>query len=236
MIVAVLYHEGVEDASVDYHPFLGLLLAAVLGGIIGIQRQAAHKPAGFRTHVLVAAACATATIVGWHFGDFRIAANVLTGIGFIGAGTIVRIGVTAQGITTAASVWAVAAIGLACGFGGSFGIAVGCSMAAIALFALAFSDETLDRALRIPKRAVLFVEIVDAKETADAVDAALRTSGIAYDLAGMKATAGSGAAPAAESKYQVAVGETDQLVGLVRQLSGISGVTRVHVEETIFTG
>lgn len=235
MILAVLYHGCVEDARVDYHPFLGMLFAAVLGGTIGIQRQAVHKPAGFRTHLLVAAACATFTAVGWHFQDFRIAANVLTGIGFIGAGTIVRVGFTAQGITTAASVWTAAAIGVACGFGGTFGLALACSMTAIALIALSFSDAVLNRLMRIPKRAVLIVEGAAEKQTAQAVDGALRDCGIAFDLSAIKAVAVSGAAPSTESRYQVAVNDNDRLIEVVRAVSAVPGVTRVQVDETIFS-
>jgi len=104
---------------------LRLLLAAALGAGIGYQRERAHKPAGLRTHVLICLGSALFTVVsifGFTNGvdPSRVAAAVVTGIGFIGAGVIFR-GMrgdqVVMGITTAASVWITAAIGLAAGVG-----------------------------------------------------------------------------------------------------------------------
>jgi putative Mg2+ transporter-C (MgtC) family protein len=104
-----------------------LLLAALLGGVVGLERESRNRPAGLRTHVLV---CVGSTLlmqlsIGmWLLtasrgnGDpGRIAAQVVSGIGFLGAGTILRDGVTIRGLTTAASVWVIAAMGLAVGAG-----------------------------------------------------------------------------------------------------------------------
>ncbi len=103
---------------------LRLLLAAALGAVIGYQRERANKPAGLRTHILIALGSALFTVVSiFGFGDgvdvSRVAAGVVTGIGFIGAGVIFRgmRGDHVMGLTTAASVWATAAIGLAAGVG-----------------------------------------------------------------------------------------------------------------------
>jgi len=105
---------------------LRLLLAAVLGGIVGLERESAGRPAGFRTHMLVAVGAALVMIVSLHMpwlvrgasGDpGRIAAQVVSGIGFLGAGTILREGATVRGLTTAASLWVVAGVGLAVGAG-----------------------------------------------------------------------------------------------------------------------
>jgi putative Mg2+ transporter-C (MgtC) family protein len=103
---------------------LRLLLAAALGAGIGYQRERANKPAGLRTHVLICLGSALFTIVSI-FGfsgvvdPSRVAAAVVTGIGFIGAGVIFRgmRGDHVMGLTTAASVWITAAIGLAAGVG-----------------------------------------------------------------------------------------------------------------------
>ena len=103
---------------------LRLLLAAALGAGIGYQRERAGKPAGLRTHSLIALGSALFTVVSMvGFGDgvdpSRVAAGVVTGIGFIGAGVILR-GVRGDhivGLTTAASIWATAAVGLAAGVG-----------------------------------------------------------------------------------------------------------------------
>jgi putative Mg2+ transporter-C (MgtC) family protein len=103
---------------------LRLLLAAVLGAGIGYQRERAKKPAGLRTHMLIALGAALFTIVSiYGFGEkgdpSRVAAGVVAGIGFLGAGVIFRAmrGDLPMGLTTAASIWIVAAIGMAAGVG-----------------------------------------------------------------------------------------------------------------------
>jgi len=103
---------------------LRLLLAVVLGGIIGFQRERAKKPAGLRTHILICLGSALFTVVSvmgfsGNVDASRIAAGVVTGIGFIGAGVIFRgmRGDKVMGITTAASIWVTAAVGIAAGAG-----------------------------------------------------------------------------------------------------------------------
>lgn len=106
---------------VDAEIFLRLVLAAVAGGLIGLERKAAHKPAGLRTLMLVGMGAALFTIVGaevlTEVDPSRVAAGLITGIGFLGAGTIFRAKDQVKGLTTAASMWSVAAIGLAAGLG-----------------------------------------------------------------------------------------------------------------------
>lgn len=100
-----------------------LLLSMVLGGVIGFERELWEKPAGFRTHILVALGAALFTVISMYgfFGSgadpARVASNIVVGIGFLGAGTIWRHGTGVQGLTTAASLWTVAAIGMAAGVG-----------------------------------------------------------------------------------------------------------------------
>ena len=113
------------DLSVELQVELGLRLAAglVLGAIIGFEREMHRQPAGFRTHSLVALGAALFTIVsayaftGPNVDPTRIAAQIVSGIGFIGAGTILQHRGNVRGLTTAASLWAVAAIGTAAGAG-----------------------------------------------------------------------------------------------------------------------
>jgi putative Mg2+ transporter-C (MgtC) family protein len=106
-------------------------MAGVLGGAIGAEREIREREAGLRTHMLVAVGSALFTLVsayGWrdfHFSNrggitydpTRIAAQIVTGIGFLGAGAIIRQGLSVRGLTTAASLWVVAAIGIASGAG-----------------------------------------------------------------------------------------------------------------------
>jgi len=100
---------------------LRILLAAALGALIGWQRERTHRPAGFRTHILIAVGSALFTVISaiaFPTADpSRIAAGVVTGIGFLGAGTILHRTNNVEGLTTAASIWAIAAIGMAAGTG-----------------------------------------------------------------------------------------------------------------------
>ncbi|RLJ02051.1 MAG: MgtC/SapB family protein [Candidatus Aenigmatarchaeota archaeon] len=99
-----------------------LILAVALGGLIGIEREKSHKPAGIRTHMLVALGACLFTISSMNLGmdSARIAAGIVTGIGFIGAGTIISSGKNIKGITTAASLWTTSAVGLLVGIGEYF--------------------------------------------------------------------------------------------------------------------
>jgi len=110
--------------SVELQMVVRLLTAAGLGAAIGYQREKAGKPAGLRTHVLIAVGAALFTVASVYgfgpAGDMsRVAAGVVAGIGFIGAGAIIHRGPgdIVGGLTTAATIWAVAAIGLAAGAG-----------------------------------------------------------------------------------------------------------------------
>ena len=98
-----------------------MLLAGVLGGAIGFERRQAEKPAGLRTLALVAMGSALFTLIsmfGFDTSDpARVAAQIVTGVGFLGAGAILRIGGDVRGLTTAASIWLTAAVGMAAGAG-----------------------------------------------------------------------------------------------------------------------
>lgn len=100
-----------------------LALGLVLGAVIGLERELHRQPAGFRTHSLVALGAALFTIIsaygfsGPSVDPTRIAAQIVSGIGFIGAGTILQYRGNTRGLTTAASLWSVAAIGMAAGAG-----------------------------------------------------------------------------------------------------------------------
>ena len=106
-----------------------LLLAAVLGGMIGVEREWRNKEAGLRTNILIAIGSAVFTLMSLELTDARtgdasrVAAQIVTGIGFLGAGAIMRTNAGIQGLTTAATIWVNAAIGVAAG-GGEFHLAV----------------------------------------------------------------------------------------------------------------
>ena len=109
-----------------------ILVAGLLGGLIGIERELADQPAGLRTNILVAIGAALFTLIGAYgvapffegdvearvtFDPTRVAAQIVSGIGFLGAGAILREGVNIKGLTTAAALWVSAAIGTAVGLG-----------------------------------------------------------------------------------------------------------------------
>ena len=123
---------------------LRLLLSVLLGGLVGLEREIHGRAAGLRTHILVCVGSTLFMITSLlvcarysHFGEAdpsRIAAGVVTGIGFLGAGAIIRYGASIRGLTTAASIWAVAAIGLAVGGGLYVAAAVTSFLVVIVLF------------------------------------------------------------------------------------------------------
>lgn len=111
----------------SYEIIFKLALACILGGLIGLERESLNRPAGLRTYTLVCVGSTLAMIVSIDIflqyyqnvnaDPGRIAAQVVSGIGFLGAGTILREGATVRGLTTAAGLWVVACIGLAVGAG-----------------------------------------------------------------------------------------------------------------------
>lgn len=122
MTLAVLFAAG--GALPLWELLIRLAGAAALGGLIGLEREVSAQPAGLRTHILVTLGAALFTITGaYGLGDpsridpTRVAAQVVTGIGFLGAGAILRQGVTVRGLTTAAGLWVTAAVGTAVGLG-----------------------------------------------------------------------------------------------------------------------
>ncbi|MDK1027558.1 MAG: MgtC/SapB family protein [Actinomycetota bacterium] len=132
------------QSLVDTIAFTGgfrVLIAAMLGVMLGLERQFSNKDAGLRTYALVASGSALFTVLsieGFDAADTsRVAAQIVTGIGFLGAGLIFRRGVNVQGLTTAAGLWSVAAIGMAAGTG-LWGLAI--VVTVIVLFVLKVSD------------------------------------------------------------------------------------------------
>jgi len=115
-----------DFTSNDLELIIRLLVSVLLGGIIGLEREKSHKPAGLRTHIFVCMGACLFTIASFYLlptdiiGSFdatRIAAGVVAGISFIGAGSIIALRGDVKGLTTAASLWVIAAIGLIVGLG-----------------------------------------------------------------------------------------------------------------------
>lgn len=124
-----------------------IVISAICGGLIGLEREYHNKAGGFRTHILVAVGSAlimTISMYGFSAGDpARLASQVISGIGFLGAGTIMREKSNVKGLTTAASIWVMAGIGLAFGNGFYLGATVTTIIVLFSLMALGFFEYKL---------------------------------------------------------------------------------------------
>ncbi len=137
----------------DNQIILRLVLSVVLSGLIGLERQMHKRYAGLRTHILVSLGSCLIMLTSLYVFDIykdkvpldpaRIAAGVITGIGFLGAGTIIREREGVKGLTTAASLWVVAAIGLAVGCGFQKAAVYATILALVVLFFLRYVEEIL---------------------------------------------------------------------------------------------
>lgn len=219
-----------------------LVTAIVLGGAIGYERELREHPAGLRTHLLVALASATFTLASLQIVYFqhyvndgivridvgRIASNIVVGIGFLGGGAIVHSGVTIKGLTTAASLWLVAAVGLASG-GGMFMLATSATLSSLfALVVLRYAiEEPRRRIVRMSVRLDLegdyisraaIVELL-APLGADVVTALDYSSDLTTNRSRLYLT--------------VKLPREDLEEALMKRLTGLSGVRRVKVERPI---
>ena len=188
------------DLLVELALVVRLALAAVLGALIGAQREVHGSPAGLRTHLLVAFGSALFTILSANpaigligtgavaaesYDPTRIAAQIVTGIGFIGAGAILKDGATIRGLTTAASLWAVAAIGMAVGFGAIILSLAATGIILLSLGPLAWVSHRLSRTAAVPIHARL---LVADKATMEALVAQLAGDGTTVDDIATKPT------------------------------------------------
>lgn len=136
----------------DYiDPVLRLMLAAALGAVIGYERESQHKPAGLRTHVLVSLASCLVTLVSileFPEDPARLLAQIIPGIGFIGAGSIIASGEKVTGITTATGIFITSAIGIAVGTGNYVLAIASVAIVSIVLYSgfLMFKEDKADLA------------------------------------------------------------------------------------------
>lgn len=147
-----------------------LVAAALAGGLVGFERERHSRPAGFRTHILVCVGCSLVMLISTHafsgeLGEIgsgadpsRIASHAISGIGFLGAGTILRYGNTIRGLTTAASLWVVAVIGLAVGSGFYLGALVTTIILLTSLYTLKGVETYLAKKQRLRSLSILAVD------------------------------------------------------------------------------
>lgn len=181
---------GLDSEIMNWVKMLGssILFSILSGGLIGIERELKNKPAGVKTNILIcvgAALYAHISILlsganngaGGNFGDpSRVAAQIVSGIGFLGGGTIIQARGTILGLTTAATIWVVAAIGILIGIGYPvLGMFASISVVTILVLSNTFEDRVMGRSLK-------FALLLNLEDPDGSVRAAVNTALMAHDL------------------------------------------------------
>ena len=150
------------DLSIYLEEAAQVSVAFIIGAVIGLEREFRSKPAGFRTMILICVGSCLYTILSKEIGNGsadRIASNIVTGIGFIGAGVIFKEGITVNGLTTAALIWVTAALGMAIGYHNYPLTIVVSAMVVIALFVLEPVQRFINRFHKVKDYKVRTVEL-----------------------------------------------------------------------------
>src|SRR5947199_541679 len=213
-------------------------LAAALGAVLGLERELRDREAGLRTHLLVSVGSALFTIVSaYGFREFltsgqsvvradptRIAAQIVTGIGFLGAGAIIRQGLAIRGLTTAATLWVVAAIGLAVGAGYYSGALITTAIVLLALWPLRIVAFAVLRRFR-PEDGRLLVELPAGESPGAVIDeverAGARLEGIEVSQEGERR----------RLELDVALPHGTQVPALVARIADVEHVAEVRWAE-----
>jgi len=204
-----------------------LLLAVLIGGVIGYEREHKNRPAGLRTHVLVCVGAALVMVTSEYMSlrfmndvdVARLGAQVISGIGFLGAGTIIRHGNNVKGLTTAASLWAVACVGLAAGIGFYLGAIVAAVIIYITLNLLKKVEFDI-----ISRNRQVFVEINDRPGIFSDINSVLErheaivkhVDFVNYGGGGKDTTLRYDLKVDPKQKYEVLIDELKQIDGVVK--------------------
>jgi len=207
---------------------LRLVLAVIFGSIIGLEREKNNHPAGFRTHILVCTGAALITLVSIYSfpgGDpARVAAQIVSGIGFLGAGTIMREGTTIRGLTTAASLWSVAGVGMAIGAG----FYLGALLTTVLMIIVLFFFNSLERRILQGHYHVIELTIADVPGQLGQVGSQLGEMGVS--IKSMQISPGKG------DHVQVEIGIKTPapvlLHDVVNQLAELEGVYTIKFEDS----
>jgi putative Mg2+ transporter-C (MgtC) family protein len=232
----------VSELTISYAEVaIRLLVTAGLCGVIGFERETRDQSAGFRTHILLGLGAALFTLVsaygftafteaalqsggrGIQFDPTRIAAQIVTGIGFLGAGAIIRQGMDVRGLTTAASLWAAAAIGMAVGAGYYFGAAATTIIVIAALYLLREVRNRLLPRLRT-EFGVLNVAFSDMGSEINEVVGTLERHGVQIRSLGAEIEGGR-----VTYTIQLRIPPRRSMQEALQEISALSGVERVGV-------
>ncbi|MEK3733488.1 MULTISPECIES: MgtC/SapB family protein [Paenibacillus] len=229
----------------NVHILLRLLLAMLLGGLIGFERERTNHAAGLRTHILVCLGSALIMLLSvYGFSDFvrefnvridpaRLATAVITGIGFLGAGTILFTGKSITGLTTAASIWVVGAVGLAVGAGFYFAAIVS---TLLILLNLVVFNKLEQRYIRGSKMHLITLYAANSPGLLDHLSALLKEEGCAISklVVNERSSVPYGepqpAVPGVEIMVHVLTDRKFDPVNITRQIQGLGQVSMVSVE------
>ena len=208
--------------------FVRLIVAAILGGIIGLEREKLNRPAGVRTHMIVCLGSCLIMLLGEYMHRIdntiditRLGAQVVSGIGFLGAGAILKDGFSVRGLTTAATLWVVACVGLSVG-GGFY--SAGILTTIIVYSSLHFLGFTTKKGLR--KNISVYVESLD--NTINNLQDFLTDNGLEVVDIGLVDNIKS---DFIEIKFVVLVRNIKILTDLESEILSIEGVKSVHIEK-----
>lgn len=217
-----------------------LFLAALLGGVIGWERERDNHPAGFRTHILVSVGSALIMLVSaYGFQEFmdinnvrfdpsRVGAQVVSGIGFLGAGAIVRQGLTVNGLTTAATLWVVAGIGLAVGSGFIYGAILTTILVFISLELL----KRFDYYFRLKNNMqIVTLELDRDAVTVGQIASFIGQKGIEIDRLEVDQNDQS---QLIKIKFFVRFSSKRSMASIIDQIKGIDGVIAIHAHDPLY--
>ncbi len=208
-----------------------LTLATVCGGIIGIERIRKRRPAGFRTHTLVCIGSAMTMIISqylWSIGQTtdlsRLGAQVINGIGFIGAGTIIVTGrQQVKGLTTAAGLWASACMGLAIGAGFYLGAIVGCTLIIITTTFLSYFEGVI---MSTARNMNIYVEFESTSDIGVIIDSFKKMNVRIFDVEITRARENDGLSPGAI--FSVRLPKKLRHADVMTSISEVGGVHAVE--------
>jgi putative Mg2+ transporter-C (MgtC) family protein len=210
--------------------FVRLALAALLGGMIGLERERSQQAAGLRTHMIVALGAALITIISIKIGTMygndrgRIAAQIVSGIGFLGAGAIMRYGTSVKGLTTAACLWTAAGIGMATGAGYYAGAAVATLLTLVATFVMGKLEDAIIGDTDVKKIVVVSGDVPGLRGKAEEI---LRRAGARIDDFGLEKDL---KAKRQTLEFTTICGSGVDLEALAHELGGLPDVERIDIE------
>jgi len=234
-VTTSVWHISIEELT------LRLVLAAVLGGLIGLEREFSNHAAGFRTHILVCLGSAAIMLLSiYGFGEFayepnvrtdpaRLAAQVISGIGFLGAGAILRTGPTVTGLTTAASIWVVAAIGLSVGAGFYYASVLVTLIVLISLFLLNKWEKHL---LRNRRNQEVVIKIFDRPGSLGRIAAQFGDQGIQIkNLVMLSAGEENGVDNTMELRFILKMTNVDKLIRALNNIASLPDVISLEAPQ-----